>query len=132
MSLRAVFRLYSDDVARFESCIFRADSRVDVCLPLPNNLEVTQSAQTLVDENTAPVINTEKGINQSENHKSDSPQSGSSDEDSLQRPNTLRFLAASVAFQSSTVPALKRLPYTPDPGTALNLLVCLESFIIAS
>jgi len=39
-----------------------------------------------------------------------------SEEDLLQRPNTLRFLAASAAFQASTVPALKRLPYTPDPG----------------
>jgi len=34
----------------------------------------------------------------------------------LERPKTLKFLAASVAFQNTTVPAVKRLPYTPDPG----------------
>ena len=40
-------------------------------------------------------------------------------EDVYERPKTLKFLAASAAFQSSTVPALKRLPYTPDPGKLL-------------
>uniref|UniRef100_H2Z9P4 protein-tyrosine-phosphatase n=1 Tax=Ciona savignyi TaxID=51511 RepID=H2Z9P4_CIOSA len=36
------------------------------------------------------------------------------------RPDTLKFLAASVAFQNSTVKAFKRLPYTPDPDYMLN------------
>ncbi|XP_076799993.1 uncharacterized protein LOC143445058 isoform X2 [Clavelina lepadiformis] len=40
-------------------------------------------------------------------------------EDVYERPKTLKFLAASAAFQSSTVPALKRLPYTPDPDWTL-------------
>nr|CAB3263076.1 uncharacterized protein LOC100187461 [Phallusia mammillata] len=37
-----------------------------------------------------------------------------------ERPKTLKFLAASVAFQNTTVPALKRLPYTPDPDYVLG------------
>nr|XP_002127798.1 uncharacterized protein LOC100187461 isoform X1 [Ciona intestinalis] len=36
------------------------------------------------------------------------------------RPSSLKFLAASVAFQNSTVPACTRLPYTPDPDYILN------------
>ena len=38
------------------------------------------------------------------------------DESAIERPKTLKFLAASVAFQYSTVAAVERLPYTPDPG----------------
>ena len=44
--------------------------------------------------------------------------SSSSDEDQqqIERPSTLKFLAAREIFQDSTVRAVKRLPYTPDPG----------------
>ena len=37
-------------------------------------------------------------------------------EGAIERPKTLKFLAASVAYQYSTIAAVKRLPYTPDPG----------------
>ena len=49
----------------------------------------------------------------------------SSEEDtttSIERPNTLKFLAAREIFQENTVRAIKRLPYTPDPGMFWSLL----------
>ena len=57
-----------------------------------------------VDEASTPA--------EKETKKSEAPQ----EEQIVERPNTLQFLAASADYQKSTVPALKRAPYTPDPG----------------
>ena len=59
----------------------------------------------------------------------DPHQSSSSDEDSqqIERPSTLKFLAAREIFQDSTVRAVKRLPYTPDPGTICTLVICCDA-----
>ena len=106
--------------------IFREDSRTDECTSVPNHIQSTESnipnhretvqpAVTFVVEDETSNINTENSQIEEKAEQNN--------EEELQRPNTLRFLAASAAFQASTVPALKRLPYTPDPGIIMSQFI---------
>lgn len=99
----------------------RRDNRDDQCVESLNGHIVTFSSPT-------PRTSSSENNNEAAEDQED--------DQLVERPNSLKFLAASAAYQESTLPALERLPCTPDPGTLfenclLFIKLCLKSGLLS-